>query len=188
MTILETNERLAETYRDARYFLSLDHAARADSEWFKSFLTYPGVRSFFKQSVFGKGTVLKVASVTQVAHAYVACFEREPSEPLPTAAEVRVLMKKAAALESELAAESSSWVPSELEKSFRNPIKNLRHAASTVDRRSAGRPAFCERRASSYCILLGRFTECAATFGAGLLPRSLLGYGKTRTTVPSGRY
>lgn len=46
----------------------------------------------------------------QIAHAYVACFEREPSEPLPTAAEVRRLMKKAAACESELAAEGSSWV------------------------------------------------------------------------------
>ncbi|MFM0169117.1 hypothetical protein PQR33_07155 [Paraburkholderia sediminicola] len=146
MTILETNERLAETYSAARYFLSLDQAARADSDWFKSFLAYPSVRSFFKQSVFGKGTVLKVAAVTQIAHAYVACFEREPCEPLPTAAEVRGLMKKAAAFESELSAESSSWVSSELEKSFRGPMKNLRDAASTVERRSAGRPAISERR------------------------------------------
>jgi hypothetical protein len=146
MTILETNERLAETYREARYFLSLDQAARADSDWFKGFLGYPSVRSFFKHSVFGKGIVLQVAAVTQIALAYVACFEREPSEPLPTAAEVRGLMKKAAAFESELAAESSSWVPSELEKSFRGPMKYLRDAASTVERRSAGRPAFSERR------------------------------------------
>jgi hypothetical protein len=28
MTILETNEKLAETYSEARYFLSLDQAAR----------------------------------------------------------------------------------------------------------------------------------------------------------------
>jgi hypothetical protein len=146
MTILETNDKLSETYSEARYFLSLDQAARADSEWFKGFLVYPSVRSFFKQSVFGKGTVLKVAAVTQIAHAYVACFEREWSEPLPKAAEVRGLMKKAAAFESELAAESSSWVPSELEKSFRGPMKNLRDAASTVERRSAGRPVFSERR------------------------------------------
>ncbi|MFM0329453.1 hypothetical protein [Paraburkholderia strydomiana] len=108
MTISETNERLAETYSEACYFLRLDQAARADSDWFKGFLAYPSVRSFFKQSVFGKGTVLKVAAVIQVAHAYVACFEREPTEHLPKAAEVRGLMKKAAAFESELAAESSS--------------------------------------------------------------------------------
>ncbi|MGF6635484.1 hypothetical protein [Paraburkholderia sp. MM6662-R1] len=146
MTLLETNEQLAETYREARYFLGLDQAARAESDWFKGFLAYAPVRSFFKQSVFGKGTVLKVAAVTQVAHAYVACFEREPSGPLPTAAEVRGLMKKAAAFESELDAEGSSWVPPELEKSFRSPMKNLRDAASTVERRSAGRPAFSERR------------------------------------------
>jgi hypothetical protein len=104
------------------------------------------VRSFFKQSVFGKGTVLKVVAVTQIAHAYVACLESEPSEPLPKAAEVRGLMKKATAFESELVAESSSWVPSELEKSFRDPMKKLRDAASTVERRSAGRPAISERR------------------------------------------
>ena len=55
-------------------------------------------------------------------------------------------MKKAAAFESELAAEDSSWVPSELEKRFRGPMKNLRDAASTVDRRSVGRPSFSERR------------------------------------------
>ncbi|WP_249173233.1 hypothetical protein [Burkholderia vietnamiensis] len=146
MTILETNERLAETYSEARDFLRLDQAARADSDWFKGFLAYPCVRSFFKQSVFGKGTVLKVAAVTQIAHAYVACFERLRSEPLPTAAEVRGLMKKAAAFEAELSAESSSWVPLELEKSFRGPMKNLRDTASTVARRSAGRPAFSERR------------------------------------------
>ncbi|MBR8312480.1 hypothetical protein KDW36_04630 [Burkholderia dolosa] len=145
MAILETNEKLVETYREALCFLKLDQAARADSDWFKSFLTYPSVRSFFRQSVFSKGTVLKVAAVTQIAHAYVACFEREPSGP-PTAAEVRGLMKKAAAFESELAAESSSWVPSELEKRFRGPMKNLRDAASTVERRSAGRPAISERR------------------------------------------
>ncbi|MBS2128598.1 hypothetical protein KEX41_10280 [Burkholderia thailandensis] len=146
MAILETNEKLVETYREALYFLNLDQAARADSDWFKGFLTYPSVRSFFRQSVFGKGTVLKVAAVTQIAHAYVACCEREPSGPLPTAAEVRGLMKKAAAFESELTAESSSWVPSELEKRFRGPMKNLRDAASTVERRSAGRPAISERR------------------------------------------
>ncbi|HDR9504092.1 TPA: hypothetical protein QDC06_007458 [Burkholderia cepacia] len=104
------------------------------------------MRSFFKQSVFGKGTVLKVAAVTQIAYAYVACFEREPSAPPPSAAEVRGLMKKAAAFESELAAESSSWVPSDLGKSFHGPMKNLREAASTVERRSAGRPAISERR------------------------------------------
>ena len=146
MTILEMNERLAETYREARYFLSLDQAARAESNWYKGFLTYPSVRSFFRQSVFDKGTVLKVAAVTQIAHAYVACCEREPSRPLPTAAEVRGLMKKAAAFESELAVESSSWVPSELEQSFRGPMQNLRDAASLVERRSAGRPAISERR------------------------------------------
>ncbi|MCA8494028.1 hypothetical protein [Burkholderia arboris] len=146
MTILETNEKLAETYREARYFLSLDQAARAESDWFKGFLTYPSVRSFFRQSVFGKGTVLQVTAVTQIAQAYVACFEREPSEPLPTAAEVRGLMKKAAALECDLAAQSSSWLPSDVEKSFRGPMKNLRDAASTVERRSAGRPAISERR------------------------------------------
>ncbi|MCG5077820.1 hypothetical protein [Paraburkholderia tagetis] len=146
MTILETNERLAETYSEACYFLRLDQAARVDSDWFKGFVAYPSVRSFFKQSVFGKGAVLQVAAVTQIAHAYVACFEREPSEPLPTAAAVRGLMRKAGAFESELAAESSSWVPSELEKSFRGSLKSLRDAASTVERRSAGRPAFSERR------------------------------------------
>ncbi|CAN7768589.1 hypothetical protein LJR034_007528 [Caballeronia sp. LjRoot34] len=146
MTILETNERLSETYSEARYFLSLDQAARADSAWFKGFLAYPSVRSFFKQSVFGKGTVLRVTAVTQIAHAYVACFEREPTEHLPTATEVRGLLKKAAAFEAELAAESSSWVPPELEKSFHSPMKNLRDAASRVERRSAGRPAFSERR------------------------------------------
>jgi hypothetical protein len=146
MTILETNERLAETYSEGRYFLSLDQAARADSNWFKGFLAYPSVRSFFKQSVFGKGTVLQVAAVTQIARAYVVCLEREPTEPLPTAAGVRGLMKKAAAFEFELAAEGSFWVPPELEKSFRGPMKNLRDAASTVERRSAGRPAFNERR------------------------------------------
>jgi hypothetical protein len=47
MTILETNGKLAETYQEARYFLSLDQAARAESDWFKSFLAYPSVRSFF---------------------------------------------------------------------------------------------------------------------------------------------
>ncbi|MFT4506329.1 hypothetical protein [Caballeronia sp. 15711] len=146
MTFLETNEKLSDTYSEARYFLSLDQAARADSDWFKGFLAYPSVRSFFKQSVFSKGTVLQVAAVTQIAHAYVACFEREPTEPLPTAAEVRGLMKKAAAFESELSAEGSSWVPPELERSFRGPMKTLRDAASTVERRSAGRPAFSERR------------------------------------------
>ncbi|MDN7923069.1 hypothetical protein [Burkholderia gladioli] len=146
MTLLETNEQLVETYREARYFLSLDQAARAESDWFKGFLGYAPVRSFFKQSVFDKGTVLKVAAITQVAHAYEACFEQEPSGPLPTAAEVRGLMKKAAAFESELDAESSSWVPPELEKSFRSPMKNLRDAALAVERRSVGRPAFSERR------------------------------------------
>ena len=55
-------------------------------------------------------------------------------------------MKKATAFESELVAESSSWVPSELEKNFRDPMKKLRDAASTVERRSAGRPAISERR------------------------------------------
>lgn len=146
MTILEAHEKLAKTYIEARHFLSLDQAARADSDWFKGFLIYPSVRSFFKLSVFGKGTVLKVTAVTQIAHAYVACFERVPSGTLPTTAEVRGLMKKAAAFESELAAESSSWVPSELETRFRGSMKNLRDAASTVERRSVGRPAIGERR------------------------------------------
>ncbi|SAK43002.1 hypothetical protein AWB77_00520 [Caballeronia fortuita] len=36
---MDTNEKLAEIYREARYFLSLDQAARAESDWFKSFLT-----------------------------------------------------------------------------------------------------------------------------------------------------
>jgi len=146
MTILETNEKLAETYSEARYFLSLDQAARAESDWFKSFLTYPSVRSFFKQSVFGKGAVLKVTAVTQIALAYIACVEGEPSDFPPTAAEVRRLMKKAASFEAELAAESSSWLPPDIEKSFRGPLKNLRNAALTVERRSAGRPPISERR------------------------------------------
>ncbi|WP_185714653.1 hypothetical protein [Burkholderia cenocepacia] len=55
MSELETTEKLASTYREARHFLNLDQAARAESDWFKGFLTYPSVRSFFRQSVFGKG-------------------------------------------------------------------------------------------------------------------------------------
>jgi hypothetical protein len=146
MTILETNEKLASTYSEARHFLNLDQSARAESDWFKSFLTYPSVRSFFKQSVFGKGTVLKVAAVTQIALAYVACVEGEPSDFPPTAAEIRRLMKKAAAFEAELVAETSSWLPSDVERGFRAPMKNLRDAGSTVERRSAGRPPLSERR------------------------------------------
>lgn len=146
MTILETSGKLASTYSEARHFLNLGQAARAESAWFKSFLAYPSVRSFFRQSVFGKGTVLQVAAVTQIALAYVACVEGEPSDFPPTATEIRRLMKKAAAFEAELGAESSSWVPSDLEKSFRGQMKNLRDAASTVERRSAGRPPMSERR------------------------------------------
>jgi len=146
MAICETKQKLAETYGEALHFLSLDQAERVNSDWFKSFLTYPSVRSFFKQSVFDKGTVLKVAAVTQIARAYVACSEQRLSVPPPTAAEVRGLVKKAAAFESELAAETSSWVPLELGSSFRGPMKRLRDAAATVERRSAGRPAINERR------------------------------------------
>ncbi|WP_244119137.1 hypothetical protein [Burkholderia gladioli] len=146
MSVLETTENLTSTYREASHFLNLDQAARAESDWFKSFLSYPSVRSFFRQSVFGQGTVLQVAAVTQIALAFVACVEGEPSFFPPTEADVRRLMKQANAFEAELAAESSAWVPSDLEKSLRGQMKNLREVASTVKRRSAGRPAMNGRR------------------------------------------
>jgi hypothetical protein len=117
-----------------------------------------------------------VAAVAQIAHAYVACFEREPPERLPTAAAVRGLMRKAGAFESELSAEGSSRVPSEVERSFRGSVKSLRGAASTVERRSAGRPAFSARRI--FVLHLARCMEMCGDFPGGSLPRSLLRMGR----------
>jgi hypothetical protein len=105
--------------------------------------------------------VLKVTAITQVALAFVACVEGEPSDSAPTATEVRRLVKKAASFEAELAAESSTWVPSDLAKSFRGPMKSLRDAASLVERRSAGRPAISGRR--TFVLYLARelYKMCA---------------------------
>ncbi|WAG21539.1 hypothetical protein DX980_10350 [Burkholderia gladioli] len=106
----------------------------------------PTVRSFFKRSVFGKGTVLQVTAITQVALAFVACVDDEPSELLPTAAAVQAVMKRAKAFESSLLAETSFWVPSQLQASFFGQFRHLDEVASAVKTRSAGRPAFEERR------------------------------------------
>ncbi|WP_250457125.1 hypothetical protein [Caballeronia sp. INML5] len=146
MTVSEKQTYLTSTLGEARHFLNLDVAARAESVWYKSFLTEPSVRSFFKRSVFEKGTVLKVSAITQVALAFVACVDDEPSEILPTAAAVQGVMKRADAFESALQAETSSWVPSGLQKSFSGQFRHLREAASAVKTRTAGRPAFEERR------------------------------------------
>jgi hypothetical protein len=154
MTVIETNEFLASTLKEARLFLALDMAARADSDWYKSFLTQPSVRSFFKRSVFGKGTVLKVSAITQVALAYVACVDDEPLEMLPAAAAVQGVMKRAVAFESALQAETSFWVPSDLQKSFSGQFSHLRDAASAVKTRPSGRPAFEERR--TFIVQLAR--------------------------------
>ena len=118
MTVSEKNNYLTSTLSEARHFLGLDVAARAESDWYKRFLAYPAVRSFFKRTVFDKGTVLKVSAITQVALAYVACVDDEPFEMLPAAAAVQGVMKRAAAFESALHAETSFWVPSDLQKSF----------------------------------------------------------------------
>jgi hypothetical protein len=147
MAVLQTNQTLDSTCRKARHFLNLDQSARAESEWFKCFLIYPSVRSFFKQSVFQKGTVLQVAAVTQVALAYVSCVESDPSDLPPTSTELRGLIKSADDLESRLDAAGPSWLPSDISKSFRGPLKNLRHAASAVEPRSPGRPPIVQRRA-----------------------------------------
>ncbi|MDR5879402.1 hypothetical protein [Caballeronia sp. LZ032] len=146
MIVLETNETLRTTRDEARHFLRLGQAERAESEWYKSFLTYASVRSFFKRSVFGKGTVLKVSAITQVALAYVACVDDEPADVVPSSSAVQVVMKRANAFETALQAEDSSWVPRDLQRSFSGSLKHLRDAASAVKTRSAGRPAFEERR------------------------------------------
>ncbi|UEC03078.1 hypothetical protein [Burkholderia vietnamiensis] len=146
MIVLEANETLRSTCEEARHFLRLSQADKAGSAWYKSFLDQPTVRSFFKRSVFGKGTVLQVTAITQVALAFVACVDDEPSELLPTAAAVQAVMKRAEAFESSLLAETSFWVPSQLQASFFGQFKHLHDVASAVKTRSAGRPAFEERR------------------------------------------
>ncbi|CAN7669615.1 hypothetical protein LJR029_003192 [Caballeronia sp. LjRoot29] len=146
MRVLEKNNYLASTRSEARHFLKLTVAERAESDWYRSFLLYPAVRNFFSQSIFAKGTVLRVTAVTQIAMAYVACVDDEPSNVAPTSSEVRGLMKSAKAFESELNAESASWLPSDVKTSFHGPLRNLQATASSVETRSAGRPAISERR------------------------------------------
>ncbi|WP_322104837.1 hypothetical protein [Paraburkholderia sp. J41] len=146
MIVLEANETLRSTCEEARHFLRLSQAEKAGAAWYKSFLDQPTVRSFFKRSVFGKGTVLQVTAITQVALAFVACVDDEPSELLPTAAAVQAVMKRAEAFESSLLAETSFWVPSQLQASFFEQFRHLDDVASAVKTRSAGRPAFEERR------------------------------------------
>ncbi|OMR89921.1 hypothetical protein [Burkholderia pseudomallei] len=146
MAVLQTNQNLVSTYREARHFLNLDQSARADSDWFKSFLNHPDVRSFFRKSVFAKGTILQVAAVTQVAAAYVSCVDNDTFDLPPTSAEVRGLIKSADDLESKLDAARPSWLQTDIPKSFRGPLKSLREAASTVVPRSAGRPPLTQRR------------------------------------------
>jgi hypothetical protein len=147
MAVLQTNETLASTCREARHFLNLDQSARAESEWFKSFLIHPYVRSFFKDSVFQKGTVLQVAAITQVALAYLSCVENDPMDVPPTSTELRGLIKSADDLESRLDAAAPSWLPSGIPRSFQGPLKGLRDATSTVEPRSPGRPPIVQRRA-----------------------------------------
>ncbi|RQT73464.1 hypothetical protein DF029_10890 [Burkholderia cepacia] len=117
-------------------------------------MTHASVRSFFKRSVFGKGTVLKVSAITQVALAYVACVDDEQSDVLPTSSAVQGVMKRANAFESALKAEDSSWVPADLQKSFSGSLKHLRGVASAVKTRPAGRPPMEERR--TFVLYLAR--------------------------------
>ncbi|WP_244106853.1 hypothetical protein [Burkholderia cenocepacia] len=146
MIVLETDETLRSTCDEARHFLRLGQAERAESEWYKSFLTHASVRSFFKRSVFGKGTVLKVSAITQVALAYVACADDEPSDVWPTSSAIQGVMKRANAFESALKTQGSSWVPPDLQRSFSGSLKHLRDIASAVKTRPAGRPPIEERR------------------------------------------
>jgi len=160
MIVLETNETLHATCEEARHFLRLSQAEKAGSAWYRSFLDQPTVRSFFKRSVFGKGTVLQVTAITQVALAFVACVGDEPSELLPTAAAVQGLMKRAEAFEAALQAETSFWVPSQLQASFFGQFRHLHDVASAVKTRAAGRPALEERRTFVLHLARGLYEMC----------------------------
>jgi len=147
MDVLTTNPCLDAVYREAGLFLNQDQTGRAESNWFKSFRDDVDVRSFFRKSVFSKGTSLQIAIVAQVAHAYVACVEDDETDLAPTGSEVRDLVKSATDLESKLDAARPSWlIPEARSKGFREPLRKLRAMPSTVPPRTSGRIPLVKRR------------------------------------------
>jgi len=152
-SLTTTNSNLDSVYREAGLFLNLEQAARADSEWFKSFRDDVDVRSFFRKSILSKATSLQVTVVAQVAHAYVACVENGDVELGPTGSEVRELMKSATDLESKLDAARPSWlIPDAHAKDFREPLRKLRKMPSKVPPRTSGRLPLIQRRTFVLCL------------------------------------
>ncbi|HDR9317928.1 TPA: hypothetical protein QDB16_004472 [Burkholderia vietnamiensis] len=148
MTTLTTNSHLALMYGQASAFLNLDQAARAQSDWFKSFRDDKDVRSFFKKkAVLAKGLSLQVTVISQIARAIVDCIEDGEPDLAPTGSEVRDIMKSATDLATKLTAAPTSWLtPDARTRGFQEPLRKLQTMPSIVPARTAGRLPMTQRR------------------------------------------
>ncbi|MGP8434960.1 hypothetical protein ACT2FY_24295 [Paraburkholderia fungorum] len=148
MTTLTTNLRLASMYEQASAFLNLDQAARAQSDWFKSFRDDKDVRSFFKKKkLLAKGTSLQVTVISQVARAIVECIEEGEPDLAPTGSEVNDIMKSATDLATKLTAARPSWLaPGARTRGFQESLRTLQTMPSIVPPRTAGRLPMTQRR------------------------------------------
>ncbi|MFM0551915.1 hypothetical protein P0D69_13210 [Paraburkholderia sediminicola] len=148
MTTLTTNSHLALMYEQANAFLNLDQAARAQSDWFRSFRDDKDVRSFFKKKkVLAKGISLQVTVISQIARAVVDCIEEGEPDLAPTGSEVRDIMKSATDLATKLTAAPTSWLtPDARTRGFQEPLRKLQTMPSIVPVRTAGRLPMTQRR------------------------------------------
>lgn len=148
MTTLTTNSHLALMYEQASAFLKLDQAARAQSDWFRSFRADKDVRSLFKKKkVLAKGTSLQVTVISQIARAVVDCMEEGEPDLAPTGSEVRDIMKSATDLATRLTAAPTSWLtPDARTRGFQEPLRKLQTMPSIVPVRTAGRLPMTQRR------------------------------------------
>jgi hypothetical protein len=148
MTTLTTNSHLALMYEQASAFLNVDQAARAQSDWFRSFRDDKDVRSFFKKKkVLAKGTSLQVTVISQIARAIVDCIEEGEPDLAPTGSEVRDIMKSATDLATKLTAAPTSWLtPDARTRGFQEPLRKLQTMPSIVPVRTAGRLPMTQRR------------------------------------------
>ncbi|MCE4543039.1 MULTISPECIES: hypothetical protein [unclassified Caballeronia] len=148
MTTLTTSSHLALMYKQASDFLNLDQAARARSDWFRSFRDDKDVRGFFtKKKLLAQGTGLQVTVISQIARAIVDCIEEGEQDLAPTGSEVRDIMKSATDLATKLTAAHSSWLtPDARTRGFQEPLRKLQTMPSIVPVRTAGRLPMTQRR------------------------------------------
>ncbi|WP_206996537.1 hypothetical protein [Trinickia mobilis] len=159
---------LAHAYDEARGYLAMSPHAQAQSSWLKSIRDDRDTRTFFAGEAIRSTTGFAVAVAALVAKAYVVCVESGEEALAPTVKQVEGLKASASALASKLESAGGWVVPDARRSEFREPLRRLASAPSTLAPRAVGRPPLLKRR-QFVLSLAESLYELSATFPIKLL-------------------